>query len=121
MNPKQFLQIGGVILILLAVIGFVKPDFAGDLLNFDSAENWAHLVLGVVAVALAPLAIGDLKKWVVVLVGVIALAFGVLGFMVRGNPSPNFYGVTNLENPVDNVLHLVVGVWALFAAFNKKG
>ena len=120
MNPKQFLQIGGAILVLLAVIGFLKPDLAGDLLNFDSAENWAHLVLGVVAIVLAPLAIGDLKKWVVVLVGVIGIATAVLGFMARGNPSPNFYGVANLENPVDNVLHLVVGVWALWAAFNKQ-
>ncbi len=121
MNPKQFLQIGGVVLVLLAVVGFLKPDLAGDFLNFDAAENWAHLVLGVVALVLAPLAIGDLKKWVVVLVGLVALIFGVLGFMVSGNPAPNFYGVTNLENPADNVLHLVVGVWALLAAFNKKG
>ena len=121
MNPKQFLQLGGVILVLLAVIGFLKPDLAGDLLNFDSAENWAHLLLGVVALVLAPLSIGDLKKWVVVLVGLIAIVTAILGFMARGNPSPNFYGVANLENPVDNVLHLVVGVWALLAAFNKKG
>ena len=121
MNPKQFLQIGGVILVLLAVIGFLKPDLAGDFLNFDTAENWAHLVLGVVALVLSPLAIGELKKWVVVLVGVIALITAVLGFMARGEPSPNFYGAANLENPVDNVLHLVVGVWAMFAAFNKKG
>ncbi len=121
MNPKQFLQLGGVILVLLAVIGFLQPDLAGDLLSFDPAENWAHLVLGIVALVLAPLPIGDLKKWVVVLVGLVAIVFGILGFMVRGNPSPNFYGITNLENPVDNVLHLVVGVWAMLAAFNKKG
>lgn len=120
MNPKQFLQIGGAILILLAIIGFVAPTIGGDFLNFDSAENWAHLVLGIVAVVLAPMALGDLKKWVVVLVGVIAIAFGVLGFLASGNPAPNFYGVTNFENPVDNVLHLVVGIWALFAAFNKN-
>lgn len=120
MNPKQFLQIAGVVLIVLAVVGFVKPDLAGDLLNFDAAENWAHLLLGVVALVLAPLALGDLKKWIVAVIGVVALAFAVLGFMARGNPPPNFYGVTNLENPIDNVLHLVVGVWALLAAFGKK-
>ena len=121
MHPKQFLQIGGVILVLLGVIGFMKPDFAGDFLNFDGPENWSHLVLGVVAISLAPLAIGELKKWVVVLVGLVALVFGILGFMVSGNPAPNFYGVTNFENPADNVLHVVVGLWAFFAAFNKKG
>jgi hypothetical protein len=120
MNPKQFLQLGGVILVLLGIIGFLKPDLAGDFLNFDAPENWAHLLLGVVALVLAPLPLGSLKKWVVVLVGLTSIAFAVLGFMVRGNPSPNFYGVSNLENPADNVLHLVVGVWAMLAAFNKN-
>ncbi|NOS67050.1 MAG: hypothetical protein HOO67_01645 [Candidatus Peribacteraceae bacterium] len=119
MNPKQFLQIGGVILLLLAVIGFLKPDIGGEFLTFWPWENWAHLGLGVVAIVVSPLAIGELKKWIVVLVGLIALAFGVLGFMVSGTPSPNFYGIVNLDNPIDNVLHLVVGVWALFAAFKK--
>ena len=120
MNPKQFLQIGGVILVLLGVIGFLAPNIGGDFLYFDMAENWAHLVLGVVAIVLAPMAIGDLKKWVVVIVGLVALFFGIAGFMVTSNSAPNFYGVTNLENPSDNVLHVVVGIWALWAAFNKK-
>lgn len=120
MNPKQFLQIGGVILVLLGVVGFLVPNLAGDLLNFDAAENWAHTLLGVVALVLAPLPIGDLKKWVVVLVGLVALFFGIMGFVVSGNAAPNFYGVTNLENPIDNVLHLVVGVWALWAALKGK-
>ncbi len=120
MNPKQFLQIGGVILLLLGILGFLKPDLAGDFLSFDTAENWAHLVLGVVAIVLAPQPVGVMKKWVVVLIGVAAIIVSVLGFMVSGNPSPNFYGMANLENPVDNVLHLVIGVWALVAGFRKK-
>lgn len=116
MNPKQFLQIGGVVLILLAIVGFLAPNIGGAALYFDSAENWAHLVLGIVALVLAPMAIGDLKKWVVVIVGLVALYFGIAGFMVAGNAAPNWYGITNLEM-IDNVLHLVVGVWALAAAF----
>ncbi|TSC59172.1 MAG: hypothetical protein Greene041619_8 [Candidatus Peregrinibacteria bacterium Greene0416_19] len=120
MNPKQFLQIGGVILLLLAVIGFLAPRIGGDYLWFDNAENLAHGVLGVVALVLAPLPLGDLKKWVVVLVGLVALYFGIVGFMVAGNESPNWYGITNLENPLDNFVHLAVGVWALAAAFMNK-
>ena len=119
MNPKQFLQIGGVVLLLLAIVGFLVPEIPG-LVTFSPAENWAHLVLGVVALVLAPMPLGDLKKWVVVLVGLLALFFGIAGFMVRMAPAPNFYGVAQLDNPVDNVLHLVVGIWALLAAFNKK-
>ncbi len=120
MTPKQFLQIGGTILVLLAVIGFLKPDLAGGLLNFDAPENWTHLILGVVAMVIAPLPLGDVRKWITVLVGVTGIVIGILGFIVRDNPSPNFYGVTNLENPVDNVLHLVVGIWAMIAAFGGR-
>lgn len=119
-NPKQFLQVGGVILLVLGIVGYVMPNLLGDLLWFDMSENIAHTVLGIVALVLAPLPIGDLKKWIVVLVGLVALFFGIAGFMVAGNPAPNFYGITNLENPVDNVLHVVVGIWALLAAFGKR-
>lgn len=119
MNPKQFLQIGGVILLLFGILGFIVPQ-VGGLLTFNNAENWPHVVLGVVALVLAPLPLGELKRWVVVLVALGALFFGVAGFMVSGNPAPNFYGVAQLDNPVDNIIHIVVGIWGLLAAFNKK-
>lgn len=120
-NPKQFLQWGGIVLLALGIVGYLVPNLLGDLLWFDMAENVAHTVLGIVALVLAPMQLGDLKKWIVVIVGIVALYFGVAGFLVAGNAAPNWYGVTNLENPVDNVVHLVVGIWALYAAFNKKG
>lgn len=118
-NPKSFLQIGGVILLALGIIGYLVPNLLGDLLWFDQSENVAHTVLGIVALVLAPLPIGDLKKWVVVLVGLVALYFGIAGFLVSANSAPNYYGITNFEM-LDNVVHLVVGVWALMAAFGKK-
>ncbi len=119
MNPKQFLQLGGVILVLLGIVGFLVPSI-GTLLVFTMAENVAHTVLGIVALVLAPLPLADLKKWVVVLVGLVALYFAVAGFMVAGQAVPNYYGVAQLDNPVDNILHLVVGIWALAAAFMGK-
>jgi len=33
----------------------------------------------------------------------------------------NTFGVANLESPADDILHLVVGVWALAAAFRPMG
>lgn len=120
MTPKKFLQVGGAILLALGIIGFFLPNVGGSYLWFDQAENVAHTVLGIVALVVAPLALGDLKKWIVVLVGLVALFFGIAGFVVSGNEAPNFYGITNLENPLDNVVHLAVGVWALAAAFSKK-
>jgi hypothetical protein len=54
------------------------------------------------------------------IVGVVALVFAVWGFMVRDLPFQNFYDLANLENPLDNLLHLVVGVWALWASMRKE-
>jgi hypothetical protein len=120
MNPRQFLQVGGIILLLLGIVGFVKPDLLPGLLEFDAAENYAHTVLGIVALLAAYTLGADLQKWLTVVVGVVALFFGVMGFVVSGNPAPNFYGIANLENPLDNVVHLVVGVWALWAAMGRS-
>lgn len=120
MNSKQFLQIGGVILLLLGILGFVLPQPLGsDILWLTPGENWAHLVLGVVALGAAKVLAADLQKTLTIIVGVVALGFTVIGFLVSGVPPLNFYGLANLEM-LDNVVHLVVGVWALYAALGGK-
>lgn len=84
-------------------------------------ENIAHAVLGIVALAAAyGLRRADYQKWLVVVVGGVALLFGILGFVLpAGSTSQYNLGVANLENPLDNLLHLVVGIWALWAAFRR--
>jgi hypothetical protein len=119
MSVKQFLQVGGAILLVLGIVGYLVPNIGGQYLWFDNAENVAHTLLGVVALGLSTVPNDDLQKWVVVLVGIVALYFGVWGFVVAGNPTPNYYGVTNLET-LDNIVHLVVGVWALWASLGNK-
>ena len=123
-TPRGFLMVGGAVLTILGLIGFVilnNPSLSFFWL--DSSENIAHLALGLVA--LAAVYVPGLKdtlapyyKWIVVLVGVIALFFGVYGFLVpAGSPAaPNTFGLANLELG-DNLLHLVVAAWAFLAAF----
>ena len=122
MNPKQFLQIGGGILLLLGIVGYA--GVFSDTKSFfylDNGENIAHTVLGVVAIG-ASFVLKDAmyQKWLVALVGITALAFTVIGFVVAGNAAPNL-SVANLESPADDILHLVVGAWALAAAFRPMG
>ncbi len=120
MNPKQFLQIGGAILVVLGVVGLLPVFTKANTPWFylDTGENVAHIVLGVVAIAAAYLLTdAAMQKWLVAVVGVVALFFGVYGFVVAGQPDPNTFGLANLESPADNILHLVVGAWALYAAF----
>jgi hypothetical protein len=123
LNPKQFLLIGGIVLLALGIVGFLGVfSDTKSAFYLDQGENVAHTGLGIIAIA-ASFLIPDamLQKWLVAVVGVTALFFAVYGFMVAGNAPPNTFGVSNLESPADDVLHLVVGIWALAAAFFPRG
>ena len=119
MNPKSFLKIGGVVLVIVALAGLVgiigptpESSIFGARWYFDNGENWAHLIGGVAAL-LVVYAMPAFQGPVTLLVGVIALLAGVWGFFLP-EQMPNFYGA-NLENPLDNILHLVIGVWAVLS------
>ena len=120
MNSKTFLMWGGIILVVLAVVGFLGLNLGQRVLWFDAYENWAHLILGVVAVAAAYRLAESGQRTLVWIVGVVALVVGIWGFYVSGRSAPNFFGA-NLENPIDNLLHVVVGVWGILAARGRAG
>ena len=121
-TPRGFLIVGGAVLLLLGLIGLVAlNDKSLSFFWLDNYENGAHIVLG--AVALAAVFVPGLNsalepyyRWIVILVGVIALFFGVYGFLVGSAAQPNTFGLANLELG-DNLLHLVVAAWAFLAAF----
>lgn len=118
MNPKQFLTLGGIVLVLVGLLGFIgvlgpteDASIFGAAWWFDNAENWAHLALGVVGLLVAMWGGAMLQKWVTILVGLFALVATVSGFV----SGPEFL-TANLENPADNILHLAVAIWALWSA-----
>ncbi|MDP3726043.1 MAG: hypothetical protein Q8R36_02480 [bacterium] len=120
LSPKGFLQVGGAVLLLVAVLGFVgvigpsADSLFGSFWYFDGAENIAHFVLGVVALGLAFWASSEIQKWITVVVGgvaVVAALWSLFGVIPDGS---NLLGA-QLQNPADTVLHAIVGAWALFA------
>ena len=123
-TPKGFLVVGGAVLVLLGVIGFAGILTQANYPSFylDAPENVAHVGLGVIALAAVYVpglnsALAPYYKWIVALVGVIGIFFAVYGQFLATGPAPNTFGIANLESPLDNLLHLVVGVWALWAAY----
>lgn len=122
MTPRQFLLYGGIILLVLGVGGmtFLGPtpeaSALGEFNWLDGTENMAHLLLGLVALAAYYLLKDEqLTRWLVILVGIIAALATVVGFLNASAAVPNA-SITNLEMS-DNLIHLVVAVWAFWAGF----
>jgi len=122
--PKLFLTVGGAVLLLLGIVGYLNvfSESATPFFWLDSGENLAHTVLGIVALAAVFVpglnsALAPYYRPIVILVGLIALFFAVYGFLQAGAAEPNTFGVANLENPSDNLLHLVVAIAAFAAAW----
>jgi hypothetical protein len=120
MNSKQFLTLGGIILVLLGILGwFVIGPTADDSIFgstwwFDNTENWAHLVLGIIALLAVYFLPETSHKSLTLIVGAIALLVGLYSIM----DSTVLWGA-NLQNPADTILHLVVGAWAIWAAMKS--
>lgn len=122
MNPKSFLLLGGIVLIVVGVLGFIgvlgpTPDKSifSSAWWFDNVENWAHLILGIAALVVLYATGEGLQKTITLLVGFLAAITTLSGFFV----GTSFLGA-NLENPLDNILHLVVAVWALWSWWGAK-
>ncbi len=126
--PTLFLKVGGAVLFLLGIVGYIGVTNNVNFFNLDAGENLAHSVLGIVALGFGFFVKDQsINKWLVVIVGVVALFFGVVGFFLTNGDfmgghfaHPNFLGVANLENPADNLLHLVVGIVALLAVYFNR-
>ena len=128
LTPRGFLLYGGIILVLVAVLGYMgligptpEQSLFGMMWYFTDLENLAHIIFGVVALlAFYMLKDAMMTKTLVILVGIVAALAVVIGLMVGGSAAPNatLYGISgNLENPMDTVLHVVVAVWAFYAGF----
>ena len=120
MNPKQFLQLGGAALVLLGILGFfligptADSSIFGSAWWFDNGENYAHLILGIVALIAAFAISASAQKSLVMLLGIVGVLVGLYSIF-----NPSFLGA-NLENPSDTLLHIVVGAWALWASTGRK-
>jgi hypothetical protein len=126
-TPKGFLTYGGAVLLILGLIGLfaLNSPTGTPAFYLDNGENVAHIGLGLIALAIVFVpalntAFAPYYRWIVILLGIVALFFAVYGFSVGGNAAPNTFGVSNLESPLDDILHLVVGAWALYAAWRPQ-
>lgn len=123
-SSTAFLRYGGGVLLIVGLVGFIGILNNVDFFSLDTGENVAHVALGVVGLA-AGFGLKDarLHRYLTAVVGITALVFGLLGWFLPSGGAllngafakPNFFGLANLESPADNLLHLFVAAWAIWA------
>jgi hypothetical protein len=133
MNPRQFLLLGGAVLLLVGILGFdfigligptAEDSIFGDAWWFDDGENWAHTILGVVGIIAGLSFPANAQRGLTFLVGLLGIFFGVYNLFgietINGTTGVLVFGTNSfLESPADTILHFFVGAWALFAASRK--
>lgn len=124
LRPTNVLRLGGAVLLLLGIVGATGITSSWEFFNLDLGENVAHIGLGIVGLAVG-YGIKDerIHRGLVAVLAVTGLAFGLLGFFLPAGSFThgNFFGLANLENPSDDVLHLVVGIWTAASALAYRG
>ena len=119
MAVKQFARIIGVVLILVGIVGLVLGNKLWlGILNIDIVEDIVHLVTGGL---LAYVGFGrtDLvtTRNLVLVLGVIYLAVGILGFLV-----PMMFGLIPHGYTIfDDLLHLALGVLSIVVVLTAPG
>lgn len=125
MTPRQFLIIGGIVLLALGIVGYAGVFGPDSPLWLTTGENVAHTFLGIVALAAVYVpglnrALEPYYRPIVALVAAMALFFTVYGLAVASAPPLNTFGVAQLNNPLDNLIHLAVGIWGGYVVFRKQ-
>ncbi len=120
MHSRAFLRIGGVLLLLVALMGFWEPMLAGDFLYFDIVENVGHLLVSFLMIYAGWWGSESLQRLTTWGVFVLSVTIAVGGFLGKDHAHPNFLGIANFEHPVDNVFHSLAAAWALISALRKN-
>ncbi len=111
---RTYAQILGVVLILIGVVGLILGDaLLLGILNIDVMEDIVHILTGGI---LAYVGFGRVDagaaRSIVLVLGVVYLVVGVLGFIL-----PTLFGlIPNGYTIFDNLLHLVLGILSIAVA-----
>lgn len=124
-SPEKFLLLAGGFSVIIGILGVLslgpthEHSMFGTFLWMDVKENIFHTLLGLIGIAIV--LIPSLKamllpyyKHIVLVAASIALFFSLYGFLEAYkiiSPPIDF----NLQHPADNILHLLLGLWALTA------
>ncbi len=114
MIAKKYAQIVGVVLLVIAAVGFIAGE--GPLLgvlNIDLPEDLIHLLTGGL---LTYVGFTKSEKVVAAVVGILGAVYLLVG--VIGVVSPGLLGILSHDySLLDNIIHLTLGIAGLAVYF----
>ena len=110
---KTYAVVVGVVLLLVGILGFVTDQMFG--LMFHPAHNVIHLLTGAIGLWAGFGKSANAPKLFAQVFGVVYTLVAIAGFAGMVNLGPIRLGL----NTNYNVIHLVVGLWGLWAGFAK--
>lgn len=109
---KMVAMIGGAVLVLVGLLGFVNDPVLG-IFEVNLLHNLVHLLSGAVLLAVAFMNNGANARITLLVLGVVYAIVAILGFVARGTLEPLLTDsgqVTDANWMADNVLHILLAV-----------
>lgn len=109
MRIGQFLKLAGILLLIWGIVSWFLPFEDDQSFYTDTGYNVFFLCAGLLVTWIGTTWNPELRRIWTVYAAALFLALAVAGLVVAGRDAPNLW-VMNLENPADNVIHLLVGL-----------
>ncbi len=109
LTSRRCLLTFGLGLSVLGIVGFFVDTQAGDLYDLGTGQSIAYLIVGLASLLVGEVWGSDWKRAFLGLEGLFFLVVGIAGFAIAGGDSHDL-GIFNVENPWENVVHLLLGL-----------
>ena len=109
LTSRRCLLIFGLVLTAVGIAGFFVDSQAGDLYDLGTGQSIAYLIMGLASLVVGEVWNSDWKRAFLGLEGLFFLIVGIAGFAIAGG-SGHDLGIFNVENPWENVAHLLLGL-----------
>jgi Domain of unknown function (DUF4383) len=114
---KNLCKILGVVLALVGIAGFLKPDLLG--LHLTTVHNIVHLLTAAIALYVGFMGTYSAARTFNQVFGVIYLLLGILGFIAPGLVASVIQSHATGGLVMDNVVHLLIGLVCAVVGFMR--
>lgn len=116
-TPRRALMLTGFGLFVLGILGFFFDWSSKEgTLYMDPAKSIVSILSGLVLYWTGEVWSSAWKRKVVLILSVISLALGIIGFLFGSNETENL-GFTHINNPWESGIWVGIGIWSAITIF----